>query len=90
MILFQKHKHMNCQLKSHGLLQFVITTFMFLDCLKCVKYFTTILIRAIIRKCVGKVFGLDVISNMAPGVMREVFTNGTLHSSFCIFLDKLI
>ena len=56
MILFQKHKHMNCHLKSHGLLQFVITTFMFLDCLKCVKDFATMLIRTIVGKCVGKVF----------------------------------
>ena len=89
MILFQKHKHMNCHLKSHCLLQFVITTFMFLDCLKCVKDFATILIRTIVGKCVGKVFGLNVISNMGP-VMTEVFTNWALHSSCCIFLDKLI
>ena len=74
MILFQKHKHMNCHLKSHCLLQFVITTFMFLDCLKCVKDFATMLIRTIVGKCVGKVFRLDMISNMGP-VMTEVFTN---------------
>ena len=74
MILFQKHKHMKCHLKSHRLLQFVITTFMFLDCLKCVKDFATMLIRTIIGKCVGKVFGLDMISNMAF-VMTVVFAN---------------
>ena len=68
----------------------VDATFMRLECLTCVKDFTTILIRAIIGECVREVFGLDMISNMAS-VMTVVFTNRTLHSSsFEIFLDKLI